>query len=159
MMFKNHFGETVTVVLAIVMGFIMSLASVIINDREFNFSNVFKIWSMITMVIILVSVIVPYKEWSGKFTALFCVKEKSISYKLIDNILPSIILNTCNTIIVSAANIFYNEAIPAEIWMEEWLQGIFHDWPIMFVVSYFAAFAAEAAGKSVAQRYCACEQQ
>lgn len=154
MMFKSHFGETVTVVLAIVMGLIMALASVIVNDRGFNFSNIFKIWSMITMVIILVSVIIPYKEWSRRITALFHVREESISYKLIDNIFPSLLLNTCNTVIVSAANIFYNEAIPAEIWTEEWLQGILHDWPIMFVVSYFAAFAAESAGKWVAQKYC-----
>lgn len=154
MMFKNHFGETVTVVLAIVMGFIMALASVIVNDRGFNFSNIFKIWSMITMVIILASVIIPYKDWSGKITMLFHVREGSIFYKLIDNIFPSLLLNTCNTVIVSAANIFYNEAIPAELWTEEWLQGILHDWPIMFVVSYFAAFVAESAGKWVAQKYC-----
>lgn len=154
MMFKSHFGETVTVVLAIVMGFIMSLASIIANNQGFNFSNIFKIWSMITMVIILVSVIIPYKDWSGKITVLFGVKEGGISYRLIDNLLPSLILNTCNTVIVSAANIFYNEAIPADIWMNEWIQGILRDWPIMFIVSYFAAFAAEAAGKWVAQKYC-----
>lgn len=153
-MFKSHFGETVTVVLAIVMGFLMSLASVMVNHRGLNFSNIFKVWSMITMVILLASIIFPYKEWSGRFTALFPVKEGSIPYKLIDNILPSVILNTCNTVIVSAANIFYNEGIPEEIWMEEWLQGILHEWPVMFIISYFAAFAAEAAGKWTAQKYC-----
>lgn len=153
-MFKSHFGETVTVVLAIVMGFIMALASILANQRALNISSVFQIWSMITLVIILVSIIFPYKDWSEKFTSLFHVGEKSLSYKLIDNILPSLLLNTCNTLIVSAANIFYNEAIPAGAWMEEWMKGIIHDWPIMFVVSYLAAFAAEAAGKWVAQKYC-----
>lgn len=154
MMFKNHFGETVTVVLAIVMGFLMSLASVIVNDRGFNASNIFKLWSMITMVILLVSVTIPYKDWSGRIAALFHVREDGIPYKLIENVFPSFLLNTCNTVVVSAANIFYNETIPAEAWMEEWLQGIVHDWPVMFVISYFAAFAAEAAGKRVARKYC-----
>lgn len=153
-MFKSHFGETVTVVLAIVMGFIMALASIIANQRALNISSVFQVWSMITFVIILASIIFPYKDWSEKFTSLFHVGEKSLSYKLIDNILPSLLLNTCNTLIVSTANIFYNETIPAEVWMEEWMKGIIHDWPIMFVVSYLAAFAAEAAGKWVAQKYC-----
>lgn len=153
-MFKSHFGETVTLVLAIVMGFIMSVASVIVNHRGFNFSNVFKIWSMITTVIILASIIFPYKDWSGKFTALFHVKEESISYKLIDNILPSVILNTCNTVIVSAVNIFYNEAVPAELWVGEWIHAVLHEWPVMFVISYFAAFAAEALGKWTARKYC-----
>lgn len=153
-MFKSHFGETVTVVLAVVMGVIMSLSSIIVDHLAFHFSNVFKIWAMITLVILLASMVIPYKEWSGKFTGLFHLKEGSISYKLVNNIVPSLILNTANTVIVSAANIFYNEAIPAEIQMEEWTQGLIHDWPIMFVISYLAAFVAEAAGKWVARKYC-----
>ena len=153
-MFKSHFGETVIVVLSIVMGFIMSLAVVAVDHLAFNFSNVFKIWAMVTLVILLVSVIIPYKEWSGKLTGMLIRDEGSIAYKLADNILPSLILNTCNTAIVSAANIFYNEAIPAGVQMEEWIHGFIHDWPITFVISYLAAFAAEAAGKWVAKKYC-----
>ena len=64
-MFKNYFGETVIVVLAILMGFIMSLASVVVNHQAINFSNVFKIWAMITLVILLASILIPYKEWSA----------------------------------------------------------------------------------------------
>lgn len=152
-MFKSYFGETVTVVLAIVMGFLMSLVVIVVDHLALNFSNVFKIWAMVTLVILLVSMVIPYKEWSGKFTKIFHLREGSISYKLVDNILPSLILNTCNTMIVSAANIFYNEAIPTEIQMEKWTQGIFHDWPITFAVSYLVAFVAEAAGKWVANKY------
>ncbi len=154
MMFKSHFGETVTVVLAIVMGGVMALASIIVEHLDFNFSNVFKIWSMITMVILLASIIFPYQEWSARFTSLFGVEKGSIAYKLIDNVLPSLILNTCNTVIVSSANIFYNEAIPAEIRAEKWIEGVLHNWPVMFVISYFTAFAAVAVGKWAARRYC-----
>lgn len=154
MMFKEHFGETVTVVLAIVMGFIMALASIVEQHLDINFSNIFKISSMITMVILLVSIIIPYNQWSEKLTALMKLKKKSIFYRLADNILPSLILNTSITIIVSGANIFYNEAIPAEIQMEQWIQGILHSWPIMFVISYFASFGAVIAGKWVAEKYC-----
>ncbi|MGN0250356.1 MAG: hypothetical protein ACI4EH_03180 [Oliverpabstia sp.] len=153
-MFKSHIEETITVVLAIVMGIIMALVSVVLENLELNFSNVFKTWSMITMVILLASIMIPYKKWSEKFTALFHLKYESIIYKLVDNILPSLILNTCCTVIVSAVNIFHNEAIPAEMQMEEWIQGIIHSWPIMLVISYFAAFVAVAAGKQVAKRYC-----
>lgn len=32
----------------------------------------FKIWAMITLVILLVSVFIPYKEWSGKLTGMIC---------------------------------------------------------------------------------------
>lgn len=153
-MFKSHFGETVLIVLSLVMGIIMSVAVILIDGLAFNFSNAFKIWAMITLVILLVSIVVPYKEWSGKLTGMVCKNEGSVAWKLIDNILPSLILNTCNTVIVSAANILYNEAIPAEAQIAEWTQGIIHDWPITFVVSYLAAFVAEAAGIWVARKYC-----
>lgn len=39
-MFRNYFGETVTVVLAVVMGFAMSLASVIVDRLAFNFQAI-----------------------------------------------------------------------------------------------------------------------
>lgn len=153
-MFKNHFGETVTVVLAIIMGLIMAFAIIIIDHLAINFSVVFQIWSMITLVILLVSAVVPYKAWSIRFTALFHLKEGSIAYRIVENILPSLILNTFNTVIVSATSVFFNEAIPASEQAGVWLHGIIHDWPITFVISYLAAFVAEAAGKLVAERYC-----
>ena len=154
-MFKSHYGETVTVVLALVMGFIMSLAVIAVDHLPLHFGNVFSIWAMITLVILLVSILIPYKDWSGRLTKKVCGDEGSVAYKLIDNILPSLILNTFNTVIVSAANVLFNEAIPVELRTGEWTQGILHDWLITFVISYVAAFIAEAAGKWVADRVAA----
>ncbi len=151
MMFKNHFGETVTVVLAIIMGFIMAFAVIIANHLHLSFSNVFQVWSMVTLVILLVSAVMPYKEWSARFTALFHLPEKSIAYRMVDNIIPSLILNTFNTVIVSAASVFGNEAIPVFEQAGVWFHGIAHDWSITFVVSYLAAFMAEAIGKRIAE--------
>lgn len=153
-MFKNHFGETVTVVLAITMGLIMAFAVIVIDHLAINFSTVFQIWSMITLVILLVSIVIPYKTWSTRFTALFRLREGNVAYRMVDNILPSLILNTFNTVIVSATSIFFNEVIPASEQVGVWLHGIIHDWPITFVISYLAAFIAEAIGKCVAERYC-----
>ena len=152
-MFKDHYGETLLVVLSIVMGLIMAVAVIIVDHIAFNFSNLFKIWSMITMVVLLASIFIPYKAWSARFTGLFGLREGSPGYKLVDGIVPSLILNTLNTVIVSAANVLYNEAIPRAEQMPIWIEGILHDWPITFVVSYFAAFVAEWCGKQVANKY------
>lgn len=152
-MFKSHYGETVTVVLSLVMGLQMALAVIVVDRLPFNFANLFSIWAMITLVILLVSIVMPYKDWSIKLTKKLCKWEGSLAFKLIENVLPSLILNTFNTVIVSAANILCNEAIPAQLRVAEWTQGILRDWPITFVISYFAAFIAEAAGKWVADRY------
>lgn len=81
-MFKSHFEETVTVVLAIVMGGVMALASITVEHLDFNFSNVFQIWSMITMVILLASIIFPYQEWSERFTSLFGLKRAALRISL-----------------------------------------------------------------------------
>lgn len=124
-MFKNHFSETVVVVLSIAMGFIMSLACIVVDRLPFHFPNVFKLWAMITLVILLASIVIPYKDWSAQFTALFPVEKGSVPYKMIDNILPSLILNTCNTVIVSAANVFYNEAIPRKCKRATRYKGLF----------------------------------
>ena len=153
MMFKSHYGETVTVVLSLVMGLIMAVAVIIVDHLPFHFGNLFSIWAMIVLVILIVSILIPYKAWSEKLTGLVCRNRDGIIWKLVENILPSLILNTCNTVIVSAANILFNDAIPVELRMGEWTQGIIHDWPITFVISYLAAFVAEAAGKWVADRY------
>ena len=154
MMFKTHFGETVTVVLAMVMGVIMSVSSIFVDHLEVNFPNFFKVWGMITLVILLASVLIPYKDWSRKFAALFPVREGGTAYRLIDNIIPSLVLNTCNTVIVSACMILYNPEIPAEAQVSAWTAGIVHDWPIMFVISYLGALIAEAVGVKVAEKYC-----
>lgn len=153
MMFRNHYGETVTVVLAMMMGLFMSLASIFVDGLALNFSTVFSNCGMITLNILIWSILLPYNDWSAAITRRFC-KEGTLTYKLVANILPSIILNTVNTFIVSAANIFFNAAIPAEEQFSHWFSGALHDWPIMFVISYFAAFAAEAVGKSFANRFC-----
>ena len=152
-MFKSHYVETLVVSLALAMGLFMALAIVAVDGLPFNYSTVFSNWAMITLVILLVSIFVPYKDWSRKLTKLVCRDEKSLAYKLIENILPSLVLNTCNTVLVSAANILYNDAIPAELQVTEWVQGILRDWPVMFVVSYLAAFGAEALGGYVANKY------
>lgn len=152
-MFKDHYGETLLVVLSIVMGFIMAVAILFVDHLAFNFSNLFKNWSMITMVVLLASIFLPYKKWSAGFTRLFGLRVGSLGWKLVDGIVPSLILNTLNTVIVSAANILYNETIPAAEQVSVWTAGILHDWPITFVVSYFAAFIAEWCGKLVADKY------
>lgn len=50
------------VVLAIVMGFVMAFAVIAADHLKLNLSNVFQIWSMVTLVILLVSAVIPYKS-------------------------------------------------------------------------------------------------
>lgn len=152
-MLKSHYGETLLLVLALVMGLLMAIAVILLDGIPFNISNIFKIWAMISLVIILVSIFIPYKSWSAAFCRRLGLRDGTLAWKLTDGVIPSLILNTFNTAIVSGTNIFYNEAIPASQQMGEWVNGFIRDWPITFVISYFAAFAAEYCGKLAADKY------
>ena len=152
-MFKTHFGETVVVVLSIVMGFIMAVSSLIVEGHAINPSSVFRVWSMITMVILLISIFIPFKDWSDKLMIMFGIKENTLAHKFVGNILPTLILNTMITLVVSAGNIFYNSSIPESEQLTVWINSVIHDWPITLVISYFAAFVAEWCGVKVAERF------
>lgn len=154
-MLKDHHTETTVLVLALVMGILMAIAVMLLDGVPFNISNLFQIWAMISLVILLASIFIPYKAWSAKCCKALGLREGTLRWKLADGILPSLILNTCNTLIVSAANIFYNEAIPASAQFGHWLHGCLRDWPITLVISYFVAFVAEACGAWVADKVCA----
>ncbi len=151
MYLKNHFGMIVTIVVAIIMGLCMSIAVAVIDGIEINYSTIFRNWSMVTNVVLLVSLFIPYTVWSKDITKALNLKEGTLAQKLVAGILPSIILNTFNTGMVSAASIFFNETIPAEMQMDIWIQGFLHDWPIMFLVSYVISFFAEFVGINVAK--------
>ena len=75
-MLKTHYGETLLLILSLVMGLIMAVAVILLDGIALNISNVFKIWAMISLVIILVSIFLPYKDWSAAFCrrlVLFCI--------------------------------------------------------------------------------------
>lgn len=152
MFLRNHRGTVIILIIALVLGLIMTFAALIVDKLAFNYSNIFKIWAMIALSIILVSLFVPYKAWGERLAKLCGCREGTAPFKLISGIVPSLVLNTFITVLVSAANILYNPAIPAEHQMGEWISGMLHDWPITLVISYLASFIAEFAGVKVAER-------
>ena len=104
-MFREHFTQTVITVLAVVIGLIMSFTACIVDGLPLHYGNIFKLWGMITLVVLLVSMFVPYKKWSALLMEKIPVSEGSMAYKLLDNVIPTLVLNTFITVMVSGANI------------------------------------------------------
>lgn len=152
MFLKNHFGAIVTVILSIIMGAAMSLAAVVWDHMEFNFSNVYKVWSMITLTVLMASLVLPYKMWGDRIGRLLSLREGTVIYKAVTALVPTLILNTCNTLLVVGANVFYNPEIPAELQPHAYISGVLHDWPFMLVISYCISFLAEAVGTAYAKK-------
>lgn len=63
------------------------------------------------------------------------------------------VFNTTATIVLTAVNVFHNPEIEAAVaagflpnTLTAFVQGVLHDWPIMFIISYvFAFFVTKAA--------------
>ena len=151
-MLKSHFAMIVTVVLALVMGILMGIAVILVDHIPFNFMNLYKIWAMTVLNVLVVSLIVPYKKWSAALTGKLGLKEGTLPCILVSGIIPSLIFNTINTLLISGAFIFHSESIPAEAQAGIWMSGALHDWPIMLVISFIAALIAEKCGVTVAER-------
>ena len=105
------------------------------------------------MIVFVFSLFIPYNAWGDWFAGLFHLKEGSLAFKLVQGIIPSVVLNSANTLICKAAIIFYNEAIPKAARMSAYLDGCKKAWLPCFVVSYIASFAAVWLGSKVAEKY------
>ena len=151
MFLKSHMGSVMTVVIALVMGIIMAVAAIIVGHLGFNISNFFKIWAMITLVVLLVSLVIPYQKWGAGLAAKLGCREGSLAFRLVSAIVTALVINTCMTVCLSAANILYNDQIPREAQMGVWVSSMLHDWPIMLVISYVASFPSELIAMKVAR--------
>ena len=151
-MLKSHFSMIVTVVLALIMGIVMSVAAILIDHLPFHICNLYKICGMVVLNVIVISLFVPYQKWSEMLCSRLGLQKETIPYTLVSNLIPTLIFNTANTLFISGANIFFNDMIPKEAQLGAWLGGIVKDWPVMFVISFAAALIAGKIGVSTAQK-------
>lgn len=153
MFYKSHFGTILTTVLSMFMGVVMACFIIFLNHLPFNWVNLFELTAEISLTVFVFSLFIPYNAWGDWFAGLFHLKEGSLAFKLVQGIIPSVVLNSANTFICTAASIFYNEAIPKAARMSAYLDGCKKAWLPCFVVSYIASFAAVWLGSKVAEKY------
>lgn len=118
-----------------------------------NWVNLFELTAEINLIVFVCSLFIPYNKWGDWFAGLFHLKEGTISFKLVQGIIPSVVLNTFNTFICTGASIFFNESIPQAARMSAYLQGCAEAWLPCFIVSYIASFAGVWLGQNVANKY------
>lgn len=153
MFYKSYFGTILTTVLSLFMGLVMAITVIFINGLQFNWVNLFQLTAEIAAIVFVVSLFIPYNAWGDWFAGLFHLKEGSLSFKLVQGIIPSVVLNSFNTFICTGASIFYNQAIPKAGRLSAYLSGCEKAWLPCFVVSYIASFVAVWLGSLVAKRY------
>ncbi|BDR59890.1 hypothetical protein [Lactobacillus xylocopicola] len=153
MFYKSHFGTVLTSVLALFMGLVMAMFIIVLNALPFNWVNLFELTAEINLIVFVVSLFVPYNAWGDWFANLFPVQTDSPLFKLLQALIPSIVLNSCNTLICTGTSIFYHDAIPKAARMTVYLQSCAKAWLPCFIVSYFASFIGVWLGKTIAQKF------
>ena len=136
MFFKSHFCTVLTSVLSIFMGLVMALCVIFLNHLPLTWVTIFELWAEIFWIVFIVSMFVPYNKWGDKFASLFHLKEGTVAFALVQGIIPSVVLNSFNTFICTAASIFYNPEIPQAARMNAYIHGSLTAWIPCFIVSY-----------------------
>jgi len=142
----------VDTVSAILMGLFMGIATTLINQTPLNWVTLLDAWGDITIVILLISIVIPLNDWGCKFAELLRCKPGTIVFTLVANILPTCIINTVLAAVLPALGIFYNEAIPKEDRMGTWVSIFIGGWLLTFVIAFFLSLLAAKVGKIIAAK-------
>lgn len=146
--FKSHHDLIVNVTLAFLMGFFMGVSILLIEHTPINWVSLMTIWAKISLVVTIVLMLLPVGSWGGSLAKLCKCRSGSIAYTLVENLVPTFIINTVLAAVVPALGIFYNDAIPADQRMSQWKAAFFGGWLLTFIISYFfGLFSAKVGGK------------
>ncbi|MBQ8094762.1 MAG: DUF2798 domain-containing protein [Clostridia bacterium] len=150
----KRFGRIITVIMAAIMGVIMAVAAIFVNHLPFAPGVLLKNIVISFLVALVIGLIVPHKQLGDRLAAKCGLKPESLGFKLVSNLVPSLIINTANTCIISGVNILPNPGIPQQLRMGIWGSSILGGWPIMFVVSYIASYFAQIIAVKCAMKIC-----
>ena len=138
----------VNATLAFLMGFFMGVSILLIEHTPINWVSLVTIWAKITLVVTTILMVLPVGSWGSRFAELCRCKKGSIAYTLVENLVPTFIINTVLAAVVPALGIFYNDAIPADQRMSQWKAAFLGGWLLTFIISYFfGLFSAKLGGK------------
>ena len=150
--YRNHFDMITNAVLALLMGLFMGIAMLIINHTTITWVSLLDIWADITLIVTVVLIFIPLNGWGNSFAAFCKCKKGTAAHILIENAIPTLVINTVLSAIIPAMEIFYNDHIPKEDRVSEWIGLFIGGWPLTFVISFVLSIIAVKIGKTIAQK-------
>lgn len=147
--YKNHFGMIVSSVIAIAVSLVMATSAVFVDHLIFSVPLLIKNWGTAFLVISLCSLIFPMTDWSFALCKKMNLKPETFPHVMVENTIATLIYNLFATLVLSYVNIFANESIagliaagvlPYKSVGDMYFHTILHDLPIMFVISFIAAY-------------------
>ena len=147
--YKNHFGMIVSSVIAIFVSLIMSTSAIIVDHLTFSIPLWIKNWGTAFLVITICGMVFPMTNWSFALGRKLGLKPETLPHVLLENTIATLIFNLFATLVLAGVNIFGNAEIagaiagghlPFNSVGEMYVKTVLHDLPIMFVISFIAAF-------------------
>ncbi len=145
--YKNHYGMIISSVVAYCISLLMASCAIFVDHLPFSIPFLVKNWGTAFLVISVSGMIFPLTGWSFALGRRLRLKPETLPHILLENFIATLVFNTTATLVLAGVNIYGNEAIEAAVAAGAapsvtaiYIQTVIHDWPIMFVLSFIAAF-------------------
>lgn len=156
--YKNHYGMIISSVVAYCISLLMASCAIVVDHLTFSVPLLVKNWGTAFLVISASGMIFPLTGWSFALGRKLGLKPETLPHVLLENFIATLVFNTTATLVLAGVNIYGNEAIEAAVAAGAapsvtaiYIGTVLHDWPIMFVISYIAAFFVTKLAIKVAQ--------
>ena len=144
--FRNHFGMTVSIVIALILSICMSATAIVWDKLTFSIELLLRNWGTAFLTIMLISLLLPVKMMGDAFAGKLGLKHDTLPFGLVSNLVPTLFYNTGATLILVGVNVGFGAPY---YWNAFWA-----DFFVMFVVSYVLSLIAERIGMLVAKKAC-----
>lgn len=159
--YKNHFGMIISSVVAICISLLMATCAIFVDNLTFSIPLLVRNWGTAFLVISLLGMIFPLTDWSFEIGRKLGLKPETLPHILLENFVATLIFNTGATLVLAGVNIYGNVEIesaiaggflPFNTVTDMYIATCIHDWPIMFIISFVAAFFVTKLAISIAKK-------
>ena len=155
--FRNQFGMIVSMIIALILSLCMASVATFRAATATNPVTVewiIRNWGTAFLVIMLTSILLPSKIWGDTLAGKVGLKEGTLPFGLVSNLVPTFFYNTFATLVLVGVNVGFggmdvvvDGVVVAHVgyWASVWA-----DYLLMFVISYVLSLIAERIGMLVA---------
>ncbi len=147
--FKDYFGMVISLVMSLTLSLCMSIVAFLRTpEMQFTVETLIRNWGAAFLSITIVSLLFPVKAWGDCLAAFFGLKQETLPFGLIANLVPTLFFNTAITFIEVGVNIQGGFGSPF------YLTAVAGDYIPMFLISYLLSLGAEKIGLLIARSVC-----
>ena len=148
--FRNHFGMVVSIIIALILSLCMfataTVKTALMAGAAVQLETLVRNWGTAFLVIMLISVLLPVKMWGDQFSAAVKLRQNTLPFGLVSNLIPTLFYNTGATLVLVGVNVGFSSSI--------YWAAVAGDYLLMFVISYVLSLVAERRGMVIAQKAC-----